>query len=198
MKSIRRIIGFWAMLAIIIGITACSNNENEVKTEKNIETGETESQTTSVLTKKQLNKKLKEWGVYVKKSEYVVRDEEYKALYPDALSVIVKNNRDYDIKSIEVAFVAWDENGMPVKIKGFAQGGEGKYLLLCSEENANIVSGGTFGEGSGWQLDMNTYNVSSINAIVYSYTDFYGNENINPYYDEWCDKYENKLKYEIK
>lgn len=197
MKSIKKIFAFLAIVIITIGITACSNNENEVKTENKIETGETEPQTTSVLTKKQLNKKLKKWDVYVKKSKYVLGDEKYKALYPDALNAIVKNNSNASIKSIVVAFVAWDEKGMPVKIKGYA-GGDEKYLLLCGEENANIVPGGTFGEDCGWQVHMNTYNISSINAVVYSYTDFYGKEYFNPYYDEWCDKYENKLKYEIE
>ena len=63
-------------------------------------------------------KLLMEQPLAVISTQYIVQDEQYKFLYPDMLQAVLKNNTTEDIKDAVVAFVAWDENNLPMKIEG--------------------------------------------------------------------------------
>lgn len=56
--------------------------------------------------------------VFFSSTQYVVQDNQYKSLYPDMLQGIVQNNSEDDMRDAVVAFVGWDTDGLPVKIKG--------------------------------------------------------------------------------
>ena len=128
----------------------------------------------------------------VTSTKYIVQSDRYKTLYPDMLQAIIKNNSEYDIKNAVVAFVAWDKNNLPIKIKssGVDIGG-GSYLRKVNYENINLVPGDTFGEQSGFGIDS-AIGVETFKAIVYSYETFEGESWENPYYNEFCEMYEDK------
>jgi hypothetical protein len=54
----------------------------------------------------------------------------------------------------------------------------------------NLASGSKYGEDSGLQLAEETQDIDSVKAIVKSYETFEGKTWENPYYDEFCDIYE--------
>ncbi len=122
-------------------------------------------------------------------TQYVVQDEQYKSLYPDMLQAVLQNNSTDDIKSAVVAFVAWDANGLPVKIKGQFDFSDGGYVQEVNYDDINLVGGATFGEDSGFALDVNT-TIASFKAMAVSYETFDGTTWENPYYDAFCDLYE--------
>ena len=101
-------------------------------------------------------------------TEYVVQDEKYKALYPDMLQAVIKNNSGIDVKSAIVAFAAWDSHGFPVKIESQYSLGRGSYVVRVNYSDVNMVDGDTYGHNSGLPLDHESY------------------------YDTWIGMYENK------
>ena len=126
--------------------------------------------------------------------EYVVQDENYKALYPDMLQAIIKNNSSHDIKNAVVAFVAWDSNDLPVKIKSQFEFTDGAYVKEVAYDDINLVPGATFGEENGYAIAEKS-NITRVEAVCVSYESFSGEGWENPYYDEWCKLFEGK-KYE--
>jgi len=144
------------------------------------------------ITNKELEKKLLEQPMYVASTEYLVQSEDLKALYPDMLNAVIKNTSGADVKNAQVAFVAWDENNFPVKIKGQYDFDDGSYVRECDFGDVNMVDGSTFGEDQGLSLSSDINNIKTIKAIVFEYTDFDGNKWENPYYRTWKSLYENK------
>lgn len=122
---------------------------------------------------------------------YTVQDEEYKSLYPDLLQAIIQNNTDRDIKDAVIAFVAWDVNNLPVKLRGTIDFGDGSYIKEVSYNGINLIGGATYGENSGFEIDE-SINVDEFKAIVISYEDFDGETWDNPYYKNFKEKYEGK------
>jgi hypothetical protein len=120
---------------------------------------------------------------------YVVQDDEYKSLYPDLLQTVIINNTDYDIKDAILAIVAWDENNLPVKIKGNIDFSEGSYIKEVNYSDINLIGGSTFGEGYGFGIEE-TMKISSFRAIPVSFITFDGSSWTNPYYDAWKMLYE--------
>jgi len=124
----------------------------------------------------------------VKSTKYLVQDEQYKALYPDMLQAVIYNNTTADIKNAIVAFVAWDENNLPVKIKGSIDFSDGSYVTKVNFKDINLAPGGTYGESSGYEVDEKC-NISSFKACVVSFETFGGEKWENPYFDEWSKLY---------
>lgn len=129
---------------------------------------------------------------YIESTKYIIQHEQFKALYPDMLSVILKNNSGTDIKSAVIAFAAWDKNNLPVKIIGDLDFSGGSYIRSCNYEDINLINGETFGENKGMAIDENTAEIGTFKAIVVSYSDFDGKTWENPYYQNWLDIYENQ------
>lgn len=139
----------------------------------------------------ELSAALGEQPMYVSSTDYVVQDQNYKSLYPDMLQAILQNNSEEDIKDAVVAFVAWDENGLPVKIKGSLSFNDPAYVTKVSFDDINMIPGSSFGESNGYQIDENC-DINSFKAIVVSYTTFEGEKWENPLFRDFCDLYEGK------
>ncbi len=136
-----------------------------------------------------LEKNIREQDFRVKSTRYIVQDEEYKSLYPDMLQAILKNDTDLDIKSAVVAFVAWDQNKLPVKIKAAIDFSDGAYIQEVNFGDINMIPGSSYGRKSGFEIDEKC-NIDQFKAIVVSYEAFDGTIWDNPLYDEWCEVYE--------
>ena len=126
--------------------------------------------------------------VTVIRTDYVVQDDTYKALYPDMLSAVLQNNTDTDIKNAVVAFAAWDSSNLPVKITGEFEFTSGDYIKRVDYNDINLAAGGTFGENSGFSLNEDCQ-ISTFKAIVVSYETFDGEIWKNPYYNDFCKLY---------
>ncbi len=138
------------------------------------------------------DKLLMELPVSIVKTKYTVQDEKYKSLYPDLLQAVLQNNTDEDIKSAVIAFVAWDKNGLPVKITGYLSFGGGSYVNEVQYGDINLAAGSTYGDESGLQLDDSTKDIDTFKAVVVSYETFEGSTWENPYYDAFCKLYGEK------
>lgn len=125
----------------------------------------------------------------VTSTRYIVQDEQYKNLYPDMLQAVLINETDLDIKNAVVAFVAWDANNLPVKIKGSIDFSDGAYIRQVNYNDINLVPGATYGESSGYEIDADC-GIVRFKAIVVSYEAFTGETWTNPYYQDWCRLYE--------
>lgn len=127
--------------------------------------------------------------VRVTSTDYIVQDKQYKSLYPDMLRAIIQNDTTYDIKNAVVAFVAWDKNNLPVKIKGSIDFSGGTYIKQVNYSDINLVPGASYGSSSGFEINENC-NVENFKAIVVSYETFGGESWSNPHFDDWCKMYE--------
>lgn len=148
-----------------------------------------ETSTEPAMTEDNLLSQIDAQELKVIKTKYVVQDEEYKSLYPDMLQAVIQNNTSYDIKNALVAFVAWDSNNLPVKIKGSIDFSDGSYIKKVNYGDINLVPGKKFGESSGFEIDENC-NIKTFKAIVVSYETFDGTTWENPLYEDWREFYE--------
>ena len=152
---------------------------------------ETNQMSNDMITVEELNSQLAQQPIFIVDTEYVIQDDNFKTLYPDLLTVSIKNNTDQDIKNVVVSFVAWDENNLPVKIEGQFDFSDTTYVKKVNFSDINLVAGGTFDENSGLALSENS-KIKTFKAIVESYETFDGTTWKNPYYDEFCTLYEGK------
>ena len=152
---------------------------------------ETNQMSNDMITVEELNSQLAQQPIFIVDTEYVIQDDNFKTLYPDLLTVSIKNNTDQDIKNVVVSFVAWDENNLPVKIEGQFDFSDTTYVKKVNFSDINLVAGGTFDEKSGLALSENS-KIKTFKAIVESYETFDGTTWKNPYYDEFCTLYEGK------
>lgn len=183
-----------------------NNTDTKTEPEKETQDGKTDTEETpatvteveekepavKTMSSKEFDKLLLDLPVSVVNTKYTIQDEKYKSLYPDLLQAIIQNNTEEDIKSAVVAFAAWDKNGLPVKIVGYLSFNNGGYISEVNYDDINLAAGGKYGEDSGLQLSEETLNIDSVKAIVKSYETFEGKTWENPYYDEFCDIYEEK------
>lgn len=195
----RRLGGLILALAIGITLVSCGNNDVEKdkvifsNTESNsVKTEEVKDEVKKSLSVEELNNQLNSQPMIVTRTEYVVQDAEYKALYPDALNVIFQNNSGTDSKNVIIGFVAWDSNNFPVKIVGTYDYNGGDYYIAVEYSDVNMINGASYGEGTGFMLADKKNNISKFKAIVVSYTDFDGNTWNNPLLDDFKDLYVDK------
>ncbi len=156
-----------------------------------VTTEATKATTPAPLTQAEVEALIEEQEVKVTSTKYVVQDTKYKSLYPDMLQVIITNNSEYDIKNLVVAFVAWDENNLPVLIQGKWDYDE-EYVKEAKYDAINLVPGKSTGSDKGYSLDYRVDNIKKFKAIVVSYENFDGVVWENPYYDDWKNAYEGK------
>lgn len=128
----------------------------------------------------------------VSEARLLVQSEEYKSLYPDVLQAILVNNTQSDIKDVVVAFAAWDENDLPVLIKGQFDYNPASYIRRASYAGINMVPGSTYGENTGMRLDESIKGIVTVKAIVVSYVTFDGETWENPEYAQFIEEYEGK------
>lgn len=203
----KKIIGVILVLALLLSTCACTiefeekeeitqpteTTDNTIDdTTESIETTEPITEPTTVaMTVAELEEAISKQEVKITSTKYVVQDENYKALYPDMLQAIITNNSNYDLKNALVAFVAWDENNLPVKIVGQHDFSGGHYVKGCNYSDINLVPGKSYGSSSGLSLDEDN-NIDKFKAIVVSYETFDGETWENPYYDMWVNLYSEK------
>lgn len=161
-----------------------SSNSGNLSSNANIDNSQEKE-----ITAKELEAQLSKQGVEIIATKYLVQDETFKALYPDMLQVIIENNTEYDIKNMVVAFVAWDKNNLPVKIKGDMSFLDGSYIQKVDYDEINLIPNATYGEGKGFSVDESC-NIAKFKAIIVSYETFTGEEWENPLYYDWCRIYE--------
>ena len=118
-------------------------------------------------------------------------DSSEKNLYPDLYSVQLKNTTTADIKEYTVAILAWDENDLPVKIKGKISFSDGSYIVRVGTDDANLVPDATTKKDSGFELHK-SMKLKTLQAIVLDYTDFDGNVVENDKADAYLDAIEGK------
>lgn len=152
-------------------------------------TSENSNSSTSSMSEEELDTEIAAQEVRVTSTDYIVQDEQYKSLYPDMLQAIIQNDSNLDIKDALVAFVAWDENGLPVKIKGAIDFNDGEYVKKANYGDINLVSGKSFGDSSGYSVDENC-GIKTFKAIVVSFESFDGTKWENPLFDAWVELYE--------
>lgn len=129
--------------------------------------------------------------VFVESTEYVVQREDSKALFPDILSASIKNNSNSDIKNIVAAFVAWDENNLPVKIRVQNDFTDGDYIKKFNYSDVNLPPSASSGKNGGLALNSES-KIKTFKVIAKSYETFDGVTWENPYYDDFVRMYEGK------
>lgn len=111
-------------------------------------------------------------------------DPNRKILYPDVLQSIVVNKSGHTIKDLTIAFVAYDKNGYPVKIKGKFDYSGGEYVRNAVATGINLVDGASYGGESGFELqvDHQIYEAYScpVSATFYDQDDW-----VNPHFETW-------------
>ncbi len=125
-------------------------------------------------------------------SRLSIQHSRWKALYPDLLTAIVKNNSDKTVKEFNIAFLAYDANGLPVKVKSQYSYTDGDYEYNGRNGTANLTPGGTTGYGYGWNIDEDHLSISTVIACVTRATFYDGSIWTNPYYDHWIEQYKGK------
>ncbi|MBW0765496.1 DUF5780 domain-containing protein [Mammaliicoccus fleurettii] len=138
-----------------------------------------------------LENNLDKQDLVIEDGKYLIRSEDAKSLYPDALQAFIRNNTYKDIKDITFGFVAWDKNGLPVKIKQSIDFSDDEYFRGVKGEAVNIASGDLFGEESGMEIKEGI-DVEFFKPIVVSYEDFEGNTWENKELKNFLKVYEGK------
>lgn len=165
---------FVPLLLLTVSLSACStknNTSNDTSTKKqedkiNLKKEEKKNVDVDTLKEQALN-----FPLEITDSKILVQDDKLKNLYPDLYSVTVKNNSDVDIKEYEVALLGWDENDLPVKIKGDIDFSDGSYTKKLVASDVNLVSGATDGDDGGMGLDKNI-SLKTLQPVIISFTDF--------------------------
>lgn len=134
----------------------------------------------------------------VEKTQIIVQDKQYKSLYPDLISAVVKNNTDETVRNFVVSFLAYDKNGYPVKIESQTSFTGGAYTMEATSEDANILPGDEYGSKSGWRL-ADPHDITYVLACVKEATFYNGETWVNDYEPIWLNEYAEKpLPEELK
>ncbi|WP_414050582.1 DUF5780 domain-containing protein [Macrococcus animalis] len=186
-------------ILLLLSLPYVKGEKNFIRSEETsvaAKSDEKEAPKKEELTAASLERAIKKQDLYAIDAKYVVLHDEYKSLYPDNLQATIKNNTDKDIKDVQYGFVAWDKNGLPIKIKGNIDFGK-SYFRGVTADAANIKGYGTFGEDKGYRIDS-TIGVHSFKPFVVSYVDFEGKKWTNPSYKDFLKVYEGKRLKDIK
>lgn len=171
------------LLTLMIFIGGCSSKKNDSLKESDdkINLKKEDSKTLDIMA---LKENALDFPLEIIDYDILVQDEEFKSLYPDLYRVIVKNNSEVDIKEYEVALLGWDDNDLPVKIKGDIDFSDGTYVQKLIASDVNLIPGATYGEDSGMGLDKNI-SLKTLQPVIISFTDFEDNtiknENAEPF-----------------
>ena len=113
------------------------------------------------------------------------------------LNIIIKNNSEIDIKTVTIAYAAWDTNNLPLQtsiysdFNNYWSSDERAYIQKSNYEDANILAKKTSREDDNMIIES-TVDIGICKAIVVSYTDYKENTWENPYYQTWLQAYEGK------
>lgn len=147
------------------------------------------------LTADELAEETEAQPLYVSDTEYIDSSDLRYSSY-SMLQAVLYNNSDVPIKSVVIAFVAWDQNGLPIRIEKYSSSSSASYFSKVNYAAINLMPGETYtgkdGDTySGMQIDGNL-DISHLKAIVVSYEDFDGNSWDNPLILDFKHLYEEK------
>ena len=165
------------------------DNSNElVENKQNIDNN---VDTENIANAEYIEKLRKEQKLTCKSAKILVQDTQYKSLYPDMLTAKVVNNSKETVKSYKVVFLAYDNNYLPVKIKG-KWNSSGEYSHIGTDDEANLVAGATTKDNFGWELDK-SHGITYVIACIQEAEFFNGEKWENQYLQYWLEKYEGKI-----
>lgn len=138
---------------------------------------------TEKITLKDFDGLLSRQPIAVVNTELLVQTGNYvdKQFYPDMLTATLQNRTDKTITYIKLAFVAWDKDGKPVKIKAVGEK-QGDEIKEVAYKKLSIDSGRYYGKAMGINLATN-HNINSFKVIVVSFKTKTGETWENPYYE---------------
>lgn len=146
------------------------------------------------LTVQELEQEIKKQPLYAENAIYQDASKFYGS--SSILQAVIYNNSNVSIKNVEVGFVAWDKNKLPVLIKGWASSSNGKYFSSLTYDAINLLPqkryNGINGDNYyGLRVDEDL-DITYLKAIVVSYEDFDGSIWTNPLLLDFKNLYENK------
>lgn len=177
-----------ALLLSFFLLTACKSDKKPTSGKEKRESTVIKKQE---LTAEELQRALSEQPLAVDATNCLVQSTKYKAIFPDMLQAVIVNHTDCEIKRAVVAFAAWDEDGLPVKIKGRFAFDAPTYIKEVRYDNIHLVSGGRYGEYDGFGISKSLC-IKSVKAIAVSYETLDGEKWENPYYADFKNRYEGK------
>ena len=177
----KKILALLLCVGMIFTLTACGSNSSSEDTNDTEYQEEVTEEAEENYTPSELDEQIEAQDCHVKKTKYVVQSEEYKALYEDLIIGYVENNTGETIKNLEVAYAAWDEDGLPIILD------YDEYVLPVDLNGVNLKDGETL-KDQGLAVDSQLAEKGTIKkckSIVVSYEDFSGNKWENPLYENW-------------
>lgn len=176
------------VMGLFSGCTAPANNSEPQNSEKP-KTSTANAAEQQPVSKEELDAQLAKQPLTIIHTSYAVQSNKYKTPYPSMLQAVIQNNSGKDIKHAVIAFVAWDENGLPVKIAEKNDFTGGAYIKRIHCNNIHLLSGRTNRES----LILKKNNtIHTFKAIVVSYETLEGKRWNNPYYAMFCTLYKEK------
>lgn len=171
--------------------TEVATEETDVETEEIEE--EIEEPQEELITESELESLIDQQPLRVVDTNYLIQSSEHKTLYPDMLQAIIENNSGEDIRDAVIAFVAWDSNGLPLKLEASFDLSGGSYIYPVNARDINLPDGNRYGDESGFEVAEHL-DIGEFKAIVVSYETFEDEEWINEYFDDFKRLYEGQKR----
>lgn len=193
--KVKIVIGVIAVILIVVITLLVYNQINKTQEKQGTQQTSTSTESGKTTNNKKQEVNLEELKAQQKLSclsaKVISQNSQYKGLYPDMLTAVIKNNTTEVVKEYKVVFLAFDSNYLPVKING-KYGNGGNYDYLCNNDTANLVPEASTDSSYGWNLAQN-HGISYLIACVKSATFFNEETWENPYYQHWLDKYKGNI-----
>lgn len=165
------------------------------KIETNTEIENRKTNGIEYLTENELNDVILTQPLYVEETNFIEASQ-FSYGSDSMMQAFLYNNSDVPIKNAVVGFCAWDNNGLPIKIKQNISYTEGEYFKRLNYDGINVMPNETYnGKQGDTYLGMaidEGLNTTTIKAIVISYEDFDGNKWENPNLIDFKNLYEEK------
>lgn len=176
--KMKRILTLIICLCMVMSLVACGGS--------NIPNDDSTEQQDPKQLFAELQDNIKNESAYVTKSS-VYKDSENGDIF---LIADIINNSGKTISNIDVAFTAYDIDGVPVVIKSASGNTEDSYTKEVNLSGVTILPGQEWlgdseDEVFGFRVSSEQMNIAYAEAIVISYSTEDGGEWSNPHYYEW-------------